>query len=312
MAQRGDRAVSGAQRRHVTARAPRARERGLSPTGLPRQLLRGRRREQTHEGVHQIVAFLRELRIGGRVGPRGQWPAADGLLIRQGGGRNAHLGRERALVELAQGRHERLAAESTEAAVEEAVGTARDAVVVAVVRVGVGKDHRIGNGVEQPESEDVRRRPGGDGGGPGRDRLAIDAEGRVQRRRDPLLEDRPSLGGELVAGPAGGAGMEGRRVPFDFVPGAARHRRLVALPAAFRIEERPEPGGGSELAVEDDAAARETVTLGGRESPQGIARLRPAASGHDGEREPEPPDGRVAAHGERTGPVPKWPTRSMV
>src|SRR5947207_1806022 len=296
----------------MATRTADAGERLTTPAGLAREPLRRRRGEQAHERVQLIGRLLGELGIRGRVRAGGQGSAAHGLFVRDAGAGDAHLRRQRPFVELAQRRHERLPAEAAQAAVEETVGTTRDAVAVAVIGVGVREDHRIGHGVEQAEPEDDRRRARGDGGRVGRDRLAVDVQRSVQGRGNPLLEDGSALGGELVAGPAGATGVKRRSVALDFVPRTARHGRLVALLTPVGVEERPETRRGRERAVEHGATLSEAAALGGGEAGEGIAGLRPTACTDGSEGEPHRPRACRPLHGERPAPAVMRPTRSIV
>src|SRR2546422_2847130 len=75
--------------------------------------------------------------------------------------------------------------------VSKAVGPARDAVVVLVVGIGVGKDDGLGYRVQQaPPEYDGGRAPGPRRGRRG-ERLRIDPQGLLQRRRSVLLDDEP-------------------------------------------------------------------------------------------------------------------------
>jgi len=69
-----------------------------------------------------------------------------------------HLHDEGVAIELAQRRHLRLAAEPPDAAVCRPVGAARNSVAVAVERVRARQDFTLGDGIEQPEPEHIRRR----------------------------------------------------------------------------------------------------------------------------------------------------------
>src|SRR5439155_1514920 len=83
-----------------------------------------------------------------------------------------------AVVELAQRGDEGLAAEPADPPVHVAVDAARDAVVVLVVRIGVGQDDRVGHEIEQAAPEDHGRGPHGARRRQRRGRVRAEPEGR--------------------------------------------------------------------------------------------------------------------------------------
>jgi len=135
--------------------------------------------------------------------------------------------------------------------------------VVSILGVRVCQDLRIGHGIEQAEAEDLGDPAPRDCRRGGRNRLAIDAERRMQCRRDVILEDESALSHELVALTANGIRMERCGVALDLVTRPARNGILVTFLAPVRIEQRPEPLLRREDAVEHDAAAVELRPLGG-------------------------------------------------
>src|SRR5258706_8888663 len=184
--------------------------------------------------------------------------------------RDANLGLNRTVIDLAEPRHERLASEPSEPAVEEAIRPAGNTIVIGVVGVGVGENHRIRDGVEQPEAEDVRSTALGDDRGDRRPRLAIDAQCGVERGGHAVLEHRPALVGELVTHRAGALRMEYGRVVLDLVTARACDGIFMTLATTTGIEQRTKTDWGREGAVEDGATAVE---------------LRPLCGGHPGARD---------------------------
>lgn len=96
----------------------------------------------------------------------------------------------------------RLAAEAPDASVGHPMHAAGHAVPVAIRRVGQRGNGPVGDGVEQPEAEQVGRVAIADGGGRRGGRLVIDAERGRQRVRHLLLKDGPAHRRQGVAHPA--------------------------------------------------------------------------------------------------------------
>src|SRR6266516_3486824 len=112
----------------MTPRAADPREHVAPLARFARQLEWRRRSEQPHEHGRQLGLVVAELGIRRRVGARWNRRSRDGFLGRNGGRRDALLRTEGAVVELAQGGHQRLASEPADTAVEEAIRSPRDAV----------------------------------------------------------------------------------------------------------------------------------------------------------------------------------------
>ena len=219
-----------------------------------------------------------------------------------GGVRHALLGDERAVVELVQGRDERLAPEPADPPVHEAIGPPPDAVVVSVRGVRVAQNHRVRHGVEQPAAEDRGRGPHAAPARILRERLRVDAECGLQGGRGLPLDHGAALGGERVAH---GAGAERRGVHFHLVAAPARGRVFVTLTAAGGVEQGPEARRRREHAVEHDTAAVEAILLLAAEAAErvpGIDGLVALVRGDASEHERE---GRTAPHG-----VPTFSMRS--
>src|SRR5256885_2390340 len=179
-----------------------------------------------------------------------------------------------------QAGNEGLAAEPADPAVQRAPRTSPDAVVVLVVRVGVGEDDGARDEIEQPAAEHHGRGAVGAGRGGRRERLAVDAERLLEGGRGVLLHHRSTFLDQRVAGRR----VERGGVDLDFVSAPARRRVLVALAAPGGVEERPETGRGGERAVEDDLAPGEAVTLLPREAGHGVARLHHLRAAHEREQ----------------------------
>src|SRR5439155_1538807 len=138
----------------VAGGAPDLGEQLPAALPLPAQLERSRRGEEAHERIREIELCLADLGLWHGIHARGDRLPANRLLRPHRRVRHAHLGAECAGVELVERGHEALAAEAAQPTVREAVGATGDAVVVLVIRVGVGKDDRLWHGVEQPAAED--------------------------------------------------------------------------------------------------------------------------------------------------------------
>src|SRR5256712_9428044 len=160
---------------------------------LARLLERRRRRQQPDKRVRELQPARIQLGIGRGVRAGGQRLARHRPLLRHRWIGDDDLDLKRAVVELAEGWYERLAPKPPQAPVDEAIGTARNAIVIAIVPVGVGANDRVSDGVEQPEPQDIRSRPGGDGGNSRRQRFAVDAERPLARGATPALQDRGPL-----------------------------------------------------------------------------------------------------------------------
>src|SRR3989442_13023031 len=98
-------------------------------------------------------------------------------------------------------------------------------------------------------------------------------EGRLERGGDALLEHGASLGGELVAGPAGGVRVEGRGVALDFVSRTAGDGRLVTLSTSLGVEQRPKPRARRKQTVEHDLPPPATCRPRSRKTGHRTARL---------------------------------------
>src|SRR5882672_5116971 len=262
-----------------------------APTRLTRLLERRRRCEQPHEcvGQHQRAGADFGIRCG--IGPGGKRVGPDRALHRDGRIRDADLDLKRAVVELTKRRHERLASEPSEPAVEEPIRPAGNTIVIGVVGVGVGQNHGVRDGVEQPEPEDVRSTALGDDRGGRRPRLAVDGECGVECGRQAVLEHRPAFVGEQVTHRTGALRMEYGCMVLDLIAVRTGDGIFVTLATATGIEQWTETDLGREGAVEDGATAVELRPLGAGEPGQRVARLgRPAAR-------------RGAAHGDESDPA---------
>src|SRR3989454_1165467 len=303
---RRDGMVAGPRGWHVTTSAAHLREDGQAPPSLARLLERRGWGEQPNERVGQLEAVGAELRIGRRIGSGGQWLAGDGAFVRDGGTCDADLSQKCAVVELAQRRHERLASEASQPAVEKAIRPTGNAIAIAVVRVGVLENLGIGYGVEQPAAKDIGRRALRDRGGLRRHGLLLDAQRRAQQRSHAVLEDGTAQCGQLVARAARTTRMECGGVMLDFLAHPTRYRVLMARRAGSAVEQGAQALLGREGAVEYGFTAVEARPLGGRQAAQRLPRLRrsatrrPAADGHPGDP--------AAGHGFDSPP----PARSMV
>src|SRR6184192_1062876 len=225
--------------------------------------------QEAHEIVGEREGLARDLGLGQGVDARGNRLASDVLLGWLLGVGHPRFGGERPGVELAQCGNEGLAAEPADPAVERAPGTSADAVLVAVVGVGVRQDHRIGHEVQQAAAEHHGRGPVGAGRGGRRERLAVDAERLLEGGRGVLLHHRSALLHQRIAGRC----VERGSVHLDLVTATAGRRIFVALSAASRVEQWPESGLGCEDAVEDGLAAGETGALLAREAGDRVAWL---------------------------------------
>src|SRR5207247_1345484 len=116
-----------------------------APAALASQPLGCRRAQEADKVVREVELVLVDLRVRHGIDAPGDRLAADRLFRRDGGIGHALLGDKGAVVELAQRGDEGLAAEPADPPVHVAVDAARDAVVVLVVRIGVGQDDRVGH-----------------------------------------------------------------------------------------------------------------------------------------------------------------------
>src|SRR2546422_3791959 len=276
---------------------------------LARLLERRRRRQQPDKRVRELQPARIQLGIGRGVRAGGQRLARHRPLLRHRWIGDADLDLKRAVVELAEGWYERLAPKPPQAPVDEAIGTARNAIVIAIVPVGVGENDRVWDGVEQPEPQDIRSRPGGDGGNSRRQRFAVDAERRVERGSHAVLEDGAPLVGKLVTDEPYALGMKHRNVPLDLVAHAAGHRILVALPASAAVEQRAQSDCGRKSALEHHAATVESRTLRGGQAAQWIAWLEPFARRGRSQRSRD--EDHAARHGVEPAPASMLPMRSI-
>src|SRR5207237_9370380 len=92
-------------------------------------------------------------------------------------------------IELAQCCRLCFAAEPPESSVRRAVGTTGNTVAVAVERIGACQNHRVGHGVEQPESKEIGRRAMAGISGRCRERLRRDVQDSAQGGCYLLLND---------------------------------------------------------------------------------------------------------------------------
>src|SRR2546423_5042507 len=174
----------------MTARAANTREHVAPLASFSGHFERRGRCEHSDERGCEFGLAVAQLWIRSWVGPRGHRRPRDSFLSRHGGRRDALFRAEGPIVELAKSWHQGFPSETPEAAVEEAVGPSRDAIMVAVIGICVGQDLGIGNGIEQAEAKNLRDRAPSHCSRRGGDRLALDAEGWVQGWGDAVLKDK--------------------------------------------------------------------------------------------------------------------------
>src|SRR5207249_10326043 len=235
--QRWHRVIARLEERDVTRGTTDLRKDGAAALFPLAVLGGGGNGEEAHEPVGQIERFLIDLGFGQGIDAGRDRLPADRLFRSYRRVRDSHLDGERAGVELVQRRHESLAAEPAQPAVEETVWPPGDAVSVQIIGVRVREDGGIGDRVQQSATENDRRASAGLGGGGRWHRLLVDSQRLLQRGGGVLLDDGPALLDERVAN----AALEGGGVHLDLVAAAAGHRVLVALAASDRIEQRSQP-----------------------------------------------------------------------
>src|SRR5437867_10301815 len=237
-------------------------------SGRP-SLSQGRGRgQEAHEVGREIKRLLVDLRVGGGIDPRGNWPSTDRFLGRDGRIRDALLDDECARVEFAQRRYECLAPEPTDASIHKAVYSPGNPVMVPVIGISIGDDVRVGHGIEQTTTENRQRRSEAAPGGVLGEGLLVETQGSLERGCCVLLDDGAALVGERIAVPVG---VECGGVYLHLLAASSRHGILVALPAGGGVEERAKPRFGCEDTVEDRPAAPEPVALFGGQTRDRIA-----------------------------------------
>src|SRR5262249_33995158 len=116
--------LSRLENRDVTRGASHLREERPAPLRLVREFPRRGRRQESDEGIGGLDVFLAELRVRRRVHARREGLASHGLFGGHGGAGDPLLRREGPLDELEQRGNGSLPAETPDATVGEAVGTA--------------------------------------------------------------------------------------------------------------------------------------------------------------------------------------------
>ena len=105
--------------------------------------------------------------------------------------------------------------------------------MVPIVRVGVGDELRIGDGIQQAATENRERASKAAAGCVLGEGLLVDSQRGLERRRRMLLNDGAAFARELVAD---SIRVKCRGVHFHFVSHSAGYRVFVALSAGGGIE----------------------------------------------------------------------------